>query len=94
MHCFGFLKKIFEFSVAIPSYEPSTDAICLCLFMYAYAKKKKDGEKYLDAGSGPPWAELMPELEVLVHVQGVIPEQGPEGQPKCLKPQQVATPCL
>lgn len=51
---------MFEFSIAIPSYEPSTDAICLCLFMYAYAKKKKDEEKYLDAGSWPPWAVLMP----------------------------------
>lgn len=42
-YCTGlvFKKKIFEFSIAIPSYEPSTDAICLCLFMYAYAKKKK-----------------------------------------------------
>lgn len=57
-------------------------------------KKKKDGEKYLDAGSWPPWAELMPELEVLVQAQGVTPEQGPEGQPKCLNPQQVAPACL
>lgn len=52
---------MFEFSIAIPSYEHATDAICLCLFMYTYAKKKKkDGEKYLDAGSWPPWAMLMP----------------------------------
>lgn len=54
-----FFKKMFEFSIAIPSYEHATDAICLCLFMYTYAKKKKDGEKYLDAGSWPPWAMLM-----------------------------------
>lgn len=35
---------------------------------------------------------------MLVHVQGIIPEQGPRAQPcglaKCLKPQEVATPCL
>lgn len=33
---------MFEFSIAIPSYEPSTDAIYLCLFMYTHAKKKKN----------------------------------------------------
>lgn len=32
---------MFKFSVAIPSYEPSTDAIRLCLFVYECAKKKK-----------------------------------------------------
>lgn len=45
---------MFEFSIAIPSYEHATDAICLCLFMYAYAKKKKDGEKYWMLAAGHP----------------------------------------
>lgn len=42
--CFFFLK-MFEFSIAIPSYEHATDAICLCFFMYTYAKKKKGWRK-------------------------------------------------